>query len=151
MDDATLIRKVRDEHRILDEIRDALETALADGDMGDRRHWLATVRERFEHFRAHLIHRIALEEIGGFLNMVTDRRPTLSQQVEHLREAHHEMIKMAEDTLRQLRELDSRDRNSVTQATLLVKMMLSEVRYHEEAEQLLVSYVMNEEIGGSGD
>jgi hypothetical protein len=148
MDDATLVRKVRDEHRKLDEIKTGLEAALERGGQSDRRKWLDEIRTRFEHFRAHLIHRIALEEIGGFLQVVVERRPTLSKQVEHLRLAHHEMIRIAEETMSTIRELPADKPESAGQAALLVRMMLSEVRYHEEAEQLLVSSVISQEIGG---
>ena len=141
MDDAELIQKVRQEHSRLRDIKAALLAALDRAPEGDARKWLDELRSSFEHFRAHLVHRVALEEIGGFLNVVLQRRPTLSSQIEHLRESHSEMIEMAGETMAELRKLGGDDPEAVNQAFLLVKMALSEVKYHEEAETLLVSFV----------
>ena len=150
MDDTELIQKVRQEHLRLREIKAALVAALERSPEGDAEQWLKSLRQSFEHFRAHLIHRIALEELGGFLNIVLERRPTLSNQVEHLKQRHAEMIEMAGETMAELRKLDPAKPESVEQAALLVKMALSEVKYHEEAETLLVSFVFTQDTG-TGD
>ncbi len=146
-DDPGIIEKVRQEHKRLQEIKSALLATLDHSAEDDPAGWLEELITRFEHFRAHLIHRIALSEIGGFLDVVLERRPTLASQVEHLKSSHQEMIEMAGETMRELRELDRNRLDSVTQAGLLVKMALSEVKYHEEAEQLLVSFVFTQDTG----
>ena len=148
MNDKEVIRKVRQEHARLRDIKASLLAVLDGAAEADAHRWLDELRDRFEHFRAHLIHRVALEEIGGFLNVVLRRRPTLSGQVAHLRESHSEMIEMAGETMAELRKLDASDPESVDQAALLVKMALSEVKYHEEAETLLVSFIFTEEEQG---
>jgi hypothetical protein len=146
-DDPNIIEKVRREHARLRDIKSALLAALDSSPDADPAQWLDDVISKFEHYRAHLIHRVALNEIGGFLNIVLERRPTLSNQVEHLRASHKEMIEMAGETMKELRDLDRDHPDSVRQASLLVKMALSEVRYHEEAEQLLVSFVFTQDTG----
>ncbi|GJM27200.1 MAG: hypothetical protein DHS20C16_36150 [Phycisphaerae bacterium] len=147
MDDDTIIRRVRDEHERLREITGALHSALKQEGGDDLRPWLATVCKSFEHFRAHLIHRIALEEIGGFLDYVVDKRPDLVKQVDHLKKGHAKMIEMAGTTLGHLKELSTTDADPRGQARTYVKIMLSEVDYHEEVENLLVASVFNDEIG----
>ncbi len=147
MDDDTIIRRVRDEHERLREITDALNTALKQDGGTDARSWLANVCKSFEHFRAHLIHRIALEEIGGFLDYVVEKRPDLVKQVEHLKQGHARMIEMAGTTLGHLKELSSSDTDPRGQARTHVKIMLSEVDYHEEVENLLMVTVFNDDIG----
>jgi len=146
-DDPSVIDKVRTEHERLRDIKAALLAALDRSPGADPSHWLDDVIKRFEHYRAHLIHRVALTEIGGFLEVVLERRPTLSKQVDHLKASHAEMIEMAGATMKELRELDRKHPDSVRQAGLLVKIALSEVRYHEEAEQLLVSFVFTQDTG----
>ncbi|HRX85499.1 MAG TPA: hypothetical protein P5572_10815 [Phycisphaerae bacterium] len=146
-DDPGIIERVRAEHNRLREIKAALLAALDRAPDDDPAAWLDDLIKKFEHYRAHLIHRVALTEIGGFLQVVLERRPTLSKQVDHLKQSHAEMIEMAGGTMKELRELDRRHPDSVRQAGLLVKMALSEVKYHEEAEQLLVSFVFTQETG----
>jgi hypothetical protein len=147
MDDLDIIRKVRKEHRRLREIRAQLEAAVARSADEDPDQWLHDVRTAFESFRAHLVHRVALEQIGGFLDVVCKRRPTLTPQVEHLKSSHNRMIEMGGTTLSKLRELCS-DKESLNQAALLVELMLSEVEHHEKTESLLVSFVFTQDIGG---
>ncbi len=148
MKDDDIILRVRKEHERLRDITDALHTALAAESAHGLKPWLSKVCESFEHFRAHLIHRIALEEIGGFLEFVVERRPDLAQQVDHLREGHAKMIELAGSTLGRLRETGEHDSDPVGQARTHVRMMLSEVKYHEEVENLLVASVFNDDIGG---
>ena len=147
MDDPGVIERVRQEHQRLKEIKAALLAALDRESTGDVATWLEDLIAKFEHFRAHLIRRIALSEIGGFLDVVLERRPTLSSQVEHLKSSHREMIEMAGQTMAELQALDGQNPDSASEASLLVKMALSEVKYHEEAEQLLVSFVFTQETG----
>lgn len=147
MNDQDLIQKVRQEHERLDEIKARLAEIAERSPGNDPAGWLENVRNSFEHFRAHLIHRIALEEIGGFLKVVLERRPTLSSQVDHLRQGHQEMIELAGETMQELRKLNASDPNAVNQAALLVRIALSEVKYHEEAETLLVSFVFTQDTG----
>jgi hypothetical protein len=149
MEDDAIIRRVRDEHERLREITQALNASLDQPKGEDLRPWLADVCKSFEHFRAHLIHRIALEEIGGFLDYVVEKRPDLVKQVNHLKEGHAKMIEMAGTTLGHLKELSPADLNPRGQARTYVKIMLSEVDYHEEVENLLVASVFNDDIGGS--
>lgn len=146
-DDPSIIQRVREEHHRLRDIKAALLAALDRSPGADPTGWLDDLIKKFEHYRAHLIHRVALTEIGGFLQVVLERRPTLSKQVDHLKQSHAEMIEMAGDTMKELRELDRRHPDSVRQASLLVKIALSEVKYHEEAEQLLVSFVFTQDTG----
>jgi hypothetical protein len=149
MDDRDLIQRVRQEHARLRDIKDSLVATLERApEKGPSPTWLTEIRDSFEHFRAHLIHRIALEQIGGFLNVVLERRPTLAKQVEHLKEGHAQMIEMAGTTMAELRKLDPTDPQAVTDAGLLVNMALSEVKYHEEAETFLVSFVFTQDTRG---
>ncbi len=148
MDNDAIIRKVRDEHERLREITNALNGALQKDGGNNVGPWLTDVCKSFEHFRAHLIHRIALEEIGGFLDYVVEKRPDLVKQVDHLKQGHARMIEMAGTTLSHLKELTASDSEPFGQARTYVKIMMSEVDYHEEVENLLVTSVFNDEIGG---
>ncbi len=147
MQDQQIIRKVREEHERLREITAGLKDAITRPPGRDPGEWLDTVRARFEQFRAHLIKRIALEEMGGFLNIVVERNPSLAKQVEHLRETHKELIEMAGEAMSELRDLPADNTDALRQAVLLVRMALSEVEFQEKAETLLVSFVFTQDTG----
>jgi hypothetical protein len=147
MGDEEIIRMVREEHEKLAQNTIALKEVLSRPSKPDASTWLEDLCKHFEAFRAHLIRRIALEEIGGFLAVVIERKPTLSPQVDHLKARHQKMIEMAGITMARLREFSPDDRESLNQAAVLVKMMLAEVKHHEEAESVLVSFVFAEDIG----
>lgn len=147
MDDLDIIRKVRAEHERLDDITNTLVHAVGQPFSFDRPAWLNAVCKAFEHYRAHLIHRIALEEIGGFLNAVIERRPTLSRQVDELREDHMRMIDRAGEIMQKLRQTMPDDEDALNSAVILIKMALAEAARQENAESLLVSYAFNQEIG----
>jgi hypothetical protein len=147
MDDMAVIRRVRQEHERLREIKATLVTALKCPPSADPAECLNKLRDAFEHYRAHLVHRIALEEIGGFLNVVVERRPDLATEVENLRRDHRELISRAGDTMKKLRSLAAGTPEALEQAALLVRMSLAEVNYQEEAESLLVSFIFNQDTG----
>ena len=148
MNDAEIVAKVREEHIRLGEITAALCNALNQAPHCNPDAWLSEVRERFEHFRAHLIHRIALEELGGFLQVVTEREPALSGDVENLRRDHERLIERTGMTMQRLRALPAKTPQSLRDARVMVEMALAKVRYHEQAENLLVSQVFNQDTGG---
>jgi len=148
MNDAEIVRKVREEHVKLGEITQALNQAIDASASAPTGSWLGEVRDRFEHFRAHLIHRIALEELGGFLNVVVEREPTLAGEVENLRRDHEKIIERAGMTMQRLRALPADSSKSANEARIIIEMALAQVRYHEQAENLLVSRVFNQETGG---
>jgi hypothetical protein len=62
--------------------------------------WLADVRTLFEHYRAHTIRHIALEEQDGYLSPVTEARPFLSKEVDRLHHEHQEMVRLIENVHR---------------------------------------------------
>lgn len=146
--DKDIVARVRHEHERLGEITAALNQALRAGPKENPVAWLTQLRDRFEHFRAHLIHRIALEELGGFLQVVVEREPTLAGEVENLRRDHERIIERAGVTMQRLRALPANSPNSIRDAQVMVEAALAEVQYHENVENLLVSRVFNQDTGG---
>jgi len=140
--------QVRKEHQALEQIADQLRKAIERTTSTDSRSWLAHLRERLEHFRAHMHHRLALEESGGFLKEVTRVRPTLSREVDHCHNEHREILQLTDGLYQDLLAVRPEQGESLRDLCLRVRHLLSEVRHHEERESLLVLFAFNTDIGG---
>ena len=70
---------VREEHLKVENLSDALRAQIAVVPRSGGGAWIKEVRERFEHFRAHMQKHMALEEHNGYMAAVVDRTdPTMS-------------------------------------------------------------------------
>lgn len=87
----TLAHQTLVEHQILEHVKDALrltlETKITSVTLPRK---LSTVRFMAESFERHVERLLALEEDGGYLTLVRDRRPALYDQVIALRGEHGE-------------------------------------------------------------
>lgn len=148
MDDYEIARRVRNEHErvnaILAEMEDALGGACASRDAD----WLDHVRERFERLRAHLHQHIALKERDGFLVPVLEHRPTLSPEVDRLRDAHREQLSLANDIFLELQGASLDARLRLDDCELRIRHLISEIRHHAEMEALLVTSAFCRDLGG---
>lgn len=109
--------------------------------------WLAELRDRFEHIRAHLQKRMALEEHEGYLTGVLDRRPTLSNTVNRLKHEHAELAKIADDIYRALREAAPMDRLLLHDCCRRIEHFLDDVERHEADENRMVLSVFTRDLG----
>ena len=109
--------------------------------------WVDDIRARFDHFRAHLYHHMALEEDGGYLESVLDVRPTLAADVERLRKDHKELGRIMDTIHQTLTDLKPEDRQQARECCYGIDCLLSYVEHHEKNENLLVTYVFTQDIG----
>ena len=110
--------------------------------------WFETLRARFERLRAHLHLMTALEEQGGFLAPVMERRPTLAPQVELIQAKHHEQLVLANEIHNALQRLSPEDRLDLEECQRRIRLLISDVRYWGEAKALLVTSVFCRDLGG---
>ena len=141
-------RRLRVEHQRLRGITADLKAATDQMPDTGRKSWLANLRDRYEHFRAHMTKRIALEEVGGFMKAVEERRPTLAPQLDHLRSEHEEILGLIGTVHRELDQLDPDDTEAIKDSILRIRLILSEVAQHEQSESMLVGFVFTQDIGG---
>lgn len=146
--DIEIAKRLRSEHQLLGAITASLKAATEMLPNSGRRAWLDTLRERYEHFRAHMTKRIALEEVGGFMKAVEQRRPTLAPQIKHLRSEHEKILGLVDAVHRELDQLDPTDTEAIKDSVLRIRLILSEVAQHEQSESLLVGFVFTQDIGG---
>ena len=83
--DAMLAR----EHQVLRRLIADLRRIISEAPRTGIEEWLRRVLDSFEHFEAHYIKHMALEEQGGYLAPVIDEaRPTLNKEVARLQSEH---------------------------------------------------------------
>ncbi len=148
MTDAEVAELLRKEYRLLNELTRKLGPIVDQPQAGDAA--LDELRKTFEHLRAHLHRQMALEEAGGFLKNVLDRRPTLSREVEHLREEHQRILGMVDGLYGEVGRIDPKDDAAWADCRLRIRHCLSEVAHHEKTENMLVLHVFGMDIG-AGD
>jgi iron-sulfur cluster repair protein YtfE (RIC family) len=113
----------------------------------DREPWLASLRQEFDHLRAHLLKHFALEESEGYLIPVLEQRPTLTGEVERLKQEHSEMQQILDGIHHQVREVSPESSLMIRDICSRICAVLRFVDEHEERENLLVSFVFTQDIG----
>ena len=111
--------------------------------------WITEIRNHFEHFRAHLLRHIALEEDKGYLSVVLERRPTLAPRVQRLAHEHRELIQLLDNLHRSLTGLTHDDRLLAQDCCRRIGDLLAFVERHENEENDLVEFVFTDDLGSS--
>ncbi|MFQ5489373.1 MAG: hemerythrin domain-containing protein [Phycisphaerae bacterium] len=148
MSQKDITAKVAQEHIKLQGIMAELTQANGQPPARGRDEWLENLGRGFFKFRAHMVRRIALEEMGGFHDHVLQARPNLARDIEHLRREHRDILALIEEVQHCLKGLDPADLDALNQTRLRIGHVLSAVNHHAEHEDLLVSFVFTQDIGG---
>ena len=146
--DLEIGKRLRTEHAVLRQITSDLAAAVEKASDSNPARWLEDLRTRYERFRAHMTRRIALEEVGGFLKAVEERRPSLASQIEHLRQEHERILGRINVLHHELSQLDPSETAALDDCRLRIRLIQSEVAQHERSENLLVGFVFAQDIGG---
>lgn len=140
-------RTIRKEHEKVEELVDSLRAETAVVPRVNLDPWIARMRERFEHFRAHLYKHMALEEQGGYLSPVVERFPALSGDIDRLGHEHVEMRQLLDDVYASLKKLRAEDRLMVRDTCARINALLGYVDHHEGEENQLLSFAFSHEDG----
>lgn len=149
MDTEELTRWIRDEHVKVTDLSNHLRDLIAAAPHTHREAWLSNLRERFEHLRAHLIQHMALEEQDGYMVTVVERRPTLSDAVNRLRDEHREMMCLLNGIRQSVESLEPGDRLLVRDCCHRIGDFLSCLEQHDHQENLMILSVFTEDLGTS--
>lgn len=84
--------------------------------------WLASVRDRFEHLRAHLQKHVAFEEASGYIAAAALRRPWLSNGANQLADKDRDLCDRVHD-------------------------LLAYIERHEQEENDLVEFALTDDVG----
>ena len=147
MDAAKIAQWMREEHEKVENLIDRLKEQVAVVPRANLGKWIEEVGDRFEHFRAHMVKHMALEEREGYLTAVTERRPTLSREVERLQHEHEELQKIMESVYQAVGQLAAEDRLLVRDCCARIENLLGYVERHEDDENLLVTQAFARDIG----
>lgn len=109
--------------------------------------WLANVRDRFEHLRAHLQKHMALEEAGGYMAAVVERHPWLSNRVNQLAGEHRDFAKLLSDLHDSLDWMDSDRRLLIRDFCYRVHDLLGYIERHEQEANDLVEFALTDDVG----
>ena len=147
MDKGDFAQWMQREHERVDELVQIVREKLIIPPAGQRGAWLVELQDRFDHLRAHMIKHMSMEEEGGYLAPILERRPTLSGQVETLRNEHREFIQILGYIHRELHEAAPEDGLLIRDACERIHNCLSYLESHEQKETLLVFSVFTLDMG----
>ncbi len=138
---------MREEHERVADLAQELRAKVAGVPRTGLDGWIVDLRKHFEHIRAHLHKHLALEEQGGYLAVVLERRPTLSHEVERLQHEHSEFSRMMNGIRDALEEITASDRLLIRDCCHRINDFLSYIEHHEAQENLVVVSVFTHDIG----
>ncbi len=148
MTEQEIAKRVAEEHKKLAGIMQDLNDALANMPDSNRVDWLENLRKHFFHFRAHMNHRVALEEYGGFMEWVVEARPTLARRVEGLRRERRNWLAGIEQSQQQLADATPDQAEQLESIRSKVLEVMGVIRRHTEEEDMVIADALLQDIGG---
>ena len=149
MGEQSIAEWLQSEHEQVNVLSDRLRECIAVVPRTGLGPWIIDIRNHFEHFRAHMLRHIALEEDKGYLRVVLERRPTLAPRVQRLAHEHQELMQLIDNLHRSLTDLTNEDRLLAQDCCRRIGDLLNLVEHHEIGENDLVGFVFTEDIGTS--
>ncbi len=143
-------RWMREEHVKVGDLVDRLRETVSFCPRVAHGTWIEEVCDAFEHFRAHLTKHMSLEERGGYLESVIERRPALSREVDRLGHEHAQMIRIMNGIYTTLQVLNTNDRLLIRDCCARIQNLLGYVEHHEREENLMVISAFTDDIGTTG-
>lgn len=151
MDANSIAEQALIEHRILQHVKAALRLSLdwKASEVGlDRK--LSSVRFTAQSLERHLVRMMTLEEEGGYMDAVRERKPNWTTKVEALAREHDEIRDLLARVMPQLESENARDPDRFTDACENLGTLLQRLDAHDQRETDLLMEVFTEDIGGEG-
>lgn len=139
------------EHQILDHLKDALRVILnwkvpTVGLSGK----INSLQFTLKSFQRHLERLMILEEQDGYMLLVADTKPNMSQRVERLQEEHDLFRDMIQDILPEVETLTEFEKESFESACIKIGELLDKVDQHDTEEIQLLQETLLSDEGGEG-
>lgn len=139
------------EHQTLAYITSALRATIGWKFQGsDLTRKLTSLRFVGESFERHLEHLMGLEEADGYMAVVFESRPELSDAAVALRQEHDQFREELSSILARLRGVGPTDHDSFTNVSHDLVAMLERVDEHSKKETELLQEVLLRDEGGEG-
>lgn len=148
MDPQKLAQWMKSEHAAVEGLTEVLrrEIAAIPGEP-KRADWWENLCGRYDHFRAHMIKHMSLEEKDGYLAVVCERRPSLEREVTALKREHHQLTTIMKRIDEEMDDAAMDDHLLLRDCCLRISSLINYVENHEERETLMVISVFTDEIG----
>ncbi len=141
---------MRNEHKINCGLMASLLRDVCSMPAYGREEWLDHLRQTVARFRAHMKNRISAEEAEeGFLSPVVEARPTLCPQVEQLRHEHKQFVTWLDQIHEQAIGVQPEDKLLIEDLCNRVEQLVKAIQRHQEHEELLVTFVISQDIGAN--
>ena len=150
MDHKAIPDQVLLEHEMLTHLSSALRTALGWRMHGDLSRNLSSVRFVLQSFQRHLEHLMTLEEHDGYMDVVLEDHPTLSGEVEALRQEHDQFRKALRRTSARLENLAVDDFPRFEMVCDELRALLERIDQHSGKEIDLIQRALVQDEGGQG-
>ena len=148
MDPEKLARWMKSEHVAVDRLAEELRRKIAAVPAETHRDaWWKDLCGHYDHFRAHLIKHMSLEEKDGYLAVVRERRPSLEGQIVALQREHHQLTAIMKRIDEEMDAATTADLLLLRDCCSRIECLIDYIDHHEERENLMVMSVFTDEIG----
>lgn len=131
------------EHQILEHVKDALRLTLEmKATAGSLSRKLSSVRFMTQSFGRHLERLLSLEEDGGYMDLVRERRPQLVDEAARLRQEHAELRELLANISRGLEALADDDDERFNGLCHKLHDLLDRLDEHDAKEVSLLEEVL---------
>lgn len=139
-----------EEHRKLNREVDILRLRLNTPSHESRLRWMTQCAAHFNHFLELLLIHMEMEEEGGFMPIVRERRPTLERRVDALESEHVTIRKACSELQGFFETCTDPTTEDVQQVRRMTGALLDILRDHDNEENKLIQDVLIQDIG-TGD
>jgi len=139
------------ERQILEHVKAALRITLRwEVEEVGLDHKLSSVRFTAQSFRRHLERIMALEEDGGYLVVVDERKPNLVEKAKSLQDEHSDFRETVERVVPLMEHLSANDLDDFEHECQELSTLLDRVDRHDQRETDLLQEVLCRDEGGEG-
>ncbi len=135
-----------EEHRKVEKLAGKLRELTAEPS-GSRQRWLDNLKKTFGQFHERLLKHFTLEEDGGYLEAVVERRPTLSNRVDELEHEHRQIKPILIGIEDRLERTGIDDGLLIDDALHRIRRLLEYIEQHEQRENDMVSATWSTDMG----
>ena len=146
-----VVRRCHDEALAVRRVKDSLRITLdwkAPSVAMPRK--LSSVAFIIRSLQRHLERQLALEEDGGYMEVVAQEKPNLQDHAEKLREEHDLFREVLRDILPSVEELTPDDESRFQQLCGEINSLLQRLELHDAEEAELLSVALLTDEGGEG-
>jgi hypothetical protein len=139
------------EHKILGHIVDALRATLGWKNQGaDLTRKIGSLRFVGQSLQRHLKHLLGLEEKDGYMSVILESHPELTDEVEALRKEHGQFRKGLSRILSRLRAVQPTDHSTLAKVSEDLLALLKQLDEHSHKETGLIQHALLKDEGGEG-